>query len=339
MDPHGFMCKRQPDPAQVGYTTVDSSGAEAARKALELVGQLRKRLQMADGWFKTIKRVHLYFVRLKKDFQRNTRMLEASSESGSSSESYRYLSLREGGAGGGLEEYKLLEKILKEFGSLEDEDHDMLDGDSDGVRLGHGLDETSETGSAAIKSENMELAEGTPESASVRQERWNAINTVAAAAGRAEGGVGTPSMANGQVPNHYSHHLGSPTHATSAPTHSEFRAPYGSPQTSNQMNPPAQSYPPNPAESAQRASLNLHTQLGHPGAANTPQQSHAELASTHGPKWSPATKDAWLNNLETPFGGDDLAAFTQGGNWEDWVMQSKERNGGWLSAVWGGAGG
>ena len=221
---------------------------------------------MADGWFKTIRRVHLYFVRLKKDFQRNTRNLEASSESGSSAESARYRSLREGGSGGGLEEYKLLEKILKEFGSLEDEDQDMLDADSDGVaRLGHGLDETSESGSAAIKSETMDLAEGTPESASIRQERWNAINSVAAAA-RADGG----GMSNGQMHNHYQPHLASPTQTTSIIPHSEFRAPYGSPQTSNQVNPHAQSaYP----ESATRATITLQQQLHHHGVSTPDRKS------------------------------------------------------------------
>jgi hypothetical protein len=341
MDPDGYMCKcqvLQPD----GTYVVDSSGAEAARKALELVGQMRKRLKMADGWFKTIRRVHLYFVRIKKDFQRNTRALEASSESGSSTESYRNLSLREGGAGGGLEEYKLLEKILKEFGSLEDEDYDMLDADSDGAaRLGHGLDEHSEAGSAAVKSEAMDLVEGTPDSGVVRhsQDRWNAIN-LAATNQNADTGAGTASLStslsNGQrMPNPYQQHGASPTQSSTTMSHPDFRHPFGSPTTSNQPNPHVLTYPPNAAESAQRASLNLHEQLHHQAGVNTTQQAQTAHQQT---KWP--TKDAFLNSLQTHLGGDDLAAFVSGESWPEWAgMQTREQGFSWLSEVWGGANG
>ncbi|ORY15610.1 fungal-specific transcription factor domain-domain-containing protein [Clohesyomyces aquaticus] len=329
MDPNGYMCKRQPAPMQAGYTTQpDSSGAEAARKALELVGQMRRRLHMANGWFKTIRRVHVYFSRMKKDFARNTRALEASSESGgSSSDSYKNLSLREGGVGGGLEEYKLLEKILKEFGSLEDEDLEMPDADGENVasRLGQGIEDGSESGSAAVKSENMDLLDGTPDSASIRHERWNAINSVAAAA-RTDTGSLPPVVPNG-FQNHYGQQILSPTtHANSAPPPEGYSAPYIGPRTSNHQHLHAQPYPPNAAESAQRASVTLQQQLHHEitrGVPGPPSQPAL---------WSPATKETWLNNIDTRFGGDDWAAFTAGNDWQEWAHSSKPD--GWLTTVW-----
>ncbi|KAF2460968.1 fungal-specific transcription factor domain-containing protein [Lineolata rhizophorae] len=194
MDPDGYMCRDT------------NGGSEAARKALEIVGQMRRRLQMADGWFKTIERCHKYYMRMIKDFERNSRALETSSMSsgGETAEGQaRHLSLREGGLGGGLAEYKLLEKTLKEFGTLEDEDVEMENapGAETGVprarqRTG---DEVSEVGSAGVKSEAMDVHDGTPDSAGLRQERWNAINSVAAAANqqRAEAGGSSSAMGNG----------------------------------------------------------------------------------------------------------------------------------------------
>lgn len=352
MDPDGYMCKRQSHSNGSHAPSADRSGVDAARKALEIVGQMRKRLQMADGWFKTIRRVHLYFIRMKKDFYRNTRSLEASSESGNSPESYRHLSLREGGAGGGLEEYKLLEKILKEFGSLEAEDLDMPDADADTAasRLGQGLDEGSDAGSAAVMSEGMDITEGTPDSASVRQERWNAINSVAAAASqRAESGNGTPILSNGTMQtlgvhphaNYFQvrgqspqkHQLLSPTQSSAMAQHEQGGFNQGTPGQHQYGSPPtnpglAQAFP-GSTDQARQASLSLQQQL---------QPQHPPQQPTTTAAWSPATKEMWLNSLETRFGGDDVAAFVAGNSWEDWAGMAAREKGGWLSAVWGGSG-
>jgi len=80
----------------------------------------------------------------------------------------------------------------------------------------------------------------------------------------------------------------------------------------------------NPSDQARHASLSLQQQL-------QPSQQPSAL-------WSPATKETWLNNLETRFGGDDVAAFVAGNNWEDWAsITGNKEQGGWLSTVWGGA--
>ena len=72
MDPDGFMCTKAGPEAQgqaQPVKTGESKGFAAARKALEMVGQMRPRLQMADGWFKTINRCHKYMRRMKSDWQ------------------------------------------------------------------------------------------------------------------------------------------------------------------------------------------------------------------------------------------------------------------------------
>lgn len=332
MDPNGYMCKcqaEQPD----GTRVYNTSGAEATGKAVQLISQIRNRLKMAEGWVQTIKRVHHYFVRITKDFRRNTRALEASSESGSSNDSYRYLSLREGGAGGGLEEYKLFEKVLKEFGSLEDEDYDMVDATSEGTaRLGHDLDEHSEAGSAAIKSEGMEMVEGTPDSHLVghSQERWNAINSGVTTT--SQGADAPTSNGRMQQPHSYHQPVASPTQSTPM-SHPDFRLPFGSPTMSNQPNLHVLSYPPNAAESAQRASLNLQHTIHHQPGVDVAQQQAQTAAAQQQAKW--VTKDAFLNSLQTHLGGDDLAAFVAGDSWPEWVtMQTKEQGFSWLSEVW-----
>lgn len=76
-------------------------------------------------------------------------------------------------------------------------------------------------------------------------------------------------------------------------------------------------------EQVKRASLTLQQQL----------QSQQQQQET----WSADMKENWLNNLDTRFGGDDVAAFVAGNNWEDWALMAATAQGagGWLSAVWG----
>ncbi|KAJ9667435.1 hypothetical protein H2201_002303 [Coniosporium apollinis] len=338
MDPDGYMCKRYPSAnARTDEMTANdsASGAEAARKALELVGHMRPRLQMADGWFRTIRRCHTYFTRIKKDFRRNAKAL---ADSGHPPEYYRQLSLREGGVGGGLEEYRLLERTLQEFGNLQDED-DMPDAaDEDPVGLTRSMYDENEEGSAAVRSETMDLQEPAPDSAGLRHERWNAINTVAAAASANVPGL-TPSASTVSTPQSQSQ--SQYNISQSGVRYHQSGAPYTA-SPSNSLSTPATTIPhalpmyshifPTAQDSTQHASLSLQQQL-HPPA---PQPQPPPPTSAP-PSWS--EKENWLNNLDTRFGGDDIAAFVAGNNWEDWASSATNARGasGWLSAVWGGA--
>lgn len=135
-----------------------------------------------DRWFRTIHRVHRYYDKIIKDYKRNTQALAQSS--GSAHEGrprlHRQLSLREGGLGGGLEEFKLLEKTLQEFGVLEDEGSDIVDGEESVKGTGTSPDRTDsrEAGIAVVKDERMEGTEGGTETVATRQDGWAAVNTV-----------------------------------------------------------------------------------------------------------------------------------------------------------------
>ncbi|KAK4982734.1 hypothetical protein LTR50_007602 [Elasticomyces elasticus] len=366
MDPDGYMCSKPITNAQItsGQQHDGGHGAAAARKALQLIGRMRPRLQMADGWFKTIKRMHTYFNRIKKDYRKNIRTLAAcSSESEGSPVSTRRLSLREGGTGGGLEEYKLLERVLRDFGNLEDEDYEMKDAEhADRSKGTDGTFDESDTGSGAVKSEDEPMNDHT------RQERWHAINTVAAAASH------TP-MANPPVSKTdgaYSGQWQQPTMQSSAPSQqylqiNNFR-PYSAPQehlrgpsqgaippqsgspgsytasTTSQTSPSfdRNGYPYTPQSQAQYASQahsgfaalqGIHAYATSQSAANPSMQPPPQPQP---PVWDLAAKENWLNSLDTRLGGDDIAAFVDGGEWQDWVglAASQGFGGGWLSAVW-----
>lgn len=140
------------------------------------------------SWLRTIRRMHRYYDRIIKDYKRNTQALNegAGSDYHDRPSFRRHLSLREGGLGGGLDEYKLLEKTLKEFGVLEDEDLDMEDGDEGPRREATSPDETefSEAGSNAVKSEGPEGPGHGADNGAVRPDGWAAVNVVVPSAQR-----------------------------------------------------------------------------------------------------------------------------------------------------------
>lgn len=126
--------------------------------------------------------MHRYYDKIIKDYKRNTRPLIETSgpEYQGRPPLRRHLSLREGGLGGGLEEYKLLEKTLKEFGDLREEDVDSTDGEGHVRRGGMSPDgtEVSEVGSNAMKSDGPEGMGHVGDSAATRRDGWAAVNVV-----------------------------------------------------------------------------------------------------------------------------------------------------------------
>lgn len=156
----------------------DRSGFEAVSKALEMIGQMRSKVKMADGWFRTINRMYQYFRQLKRDYKRNVAAMENSSESESSPISTRHLSLREGGIGGGLDEFRLLERTLHDFGNLEDQ----IDATDNGRRPTSKQfdtlhDDAQSHSGTTVKSEEAETRAGAP-TQRASSGPWNAINAV-----------------------------------------------------------------------------------------------------------------------------------------------------------------
>jgi hypothetical protein len=311
MDVEGFMCKKSANTGQ------ENDGAFAARQALATIGMMRRRLKMADGWFRTIERVHKYFVRIKKDFRRNARAL---AENPSHGGQLGQLSLREGGHGGGLEEFKMIELTLKEFGSLEDHDVEMAD-----------APDVADSVISAVKTDAYNPQERSPpEGGAVRQDQWNAINNVSAS-----GPPTDSTITNGTHAAYSSNQLGTPSTSTS-PTASNGPRGQHHLATSNSTTSPVSPGPPygqshftpyNPTQPAQtqQASMNLQQQL-HPPPAPPPPP----------PPMTAEQTESWLQGLETGFGGEDVTAFVEGKDWQDWAsgMTGPLGVGGWLSTVW-----
>jgi hypothetical protein len=316
MDQEGYLCKKSGSGPQARQD--ESQGFEAARRAVEILGDFRKVMKMADGWLKTINRIHHYFKKIKKDFNRNT-----TSPAGEPlPHDPRNLTIREGGLGGGLEEYKLFEKALRDFGSLEDEDTEMADApELESARAPSSI----ASGSIAVKSEGMRLHESSPESASVRRDRWNAINNATAPGQPMEpttngasyftphaipSGQNTPSISNSGMPQQ------GPFNNASSGT-----SPLVSPATTYGH----PGFPPNPFSQKQ--------QPQNPNQLPPISQMHNQQP-LHQPQpaaWTPEQRDSWLKNLDTAFSGDDVAAFVEG------RAPGAQGFDGWLSAVWAGA--
>jgi hypothetical protein len=387
MDPRGQMCTQLVE--NQGGPPIESKGFEAARKSLEIIGQMRPRLHMAAGWFKTINKMHRYLRRMKKDFAKNTQANESASESGSSPVSSRQLSLREGGIGGGLDEYKLLERTLKEFGNLDDHDVEMADVNFSNKPLDNVYDDNSNSGTT-VKSEEGDRSllsdQAKPDGP------WNAINTAPGAGRQTPTSAPTsngvwrsyePLTASGpfstqthsappstymqpQVNNFrpiYQPHdaavpsgvrlpsLTSPSPGTRTASISSQPSAYHHHHASNASNawaahnpaygmqPPPQDYAsaPNTRLGGQQPMLNAMHAYPTPGSQVQPMGPPQHITENQ-QLYDPMAKEAWLTAVNTGLGGDDVAAFIDGGEMEDWASMAASRGfgQGWLSTVWGG---
>lgn len=384
MDPSGHLSTPKDQRGKAdGAVAHESKGFEASRKALEMLGQMQARLHMADGWFNTITRMHKYFRRMKKDYKKNIATIESTTSESDSPVSTRHFSLREGGIGGGLDEFKLIERTLKDFGNLENHDLEMTD-------VGHRppaapydaiYDDNSASGTT-VKSEDGDR-QPPPPSSEPRQAdsgHWNAINA-------APGSVAPNGRANNPAPPtngqfrpydayhrppqqpqappqqaHYAQQINNfrPTfshESTSAPppsltspgSHTATTASNPSPPFDRQNQPhtlftpagiPYTLHP--PPQSLYINGLSHPPQM--PGAAAYPTPGHMQQSMQPPPPmqevqqpWNHMEKEAWLQSLNTRFGGDDLAVFTEGGEVSDWAAMAA-RGGfdqSWLTTIWG----
>jgi len=144
----------------------------ATRLAVKTLTEMSSRLKMASGWTKMIKRMDAYFAGIIQDYNRNLPLHQKNHVKPISGE--RKLSLREGGNGGGLEEYKLLEKELKDFGSIEEEERNSTPTASD-------ITDSRASTSGPImtpnmKSETMQAMERLPAARSIFEGTWAAVN-------------------------------------------------------------------------------------------------------------------------------------------------------------------
>lgn len=330
MDHNGYM-------SSGADSKISAGGTEASRKALELIGQMRPRLKMADGWFKTISRIHSYYMRIKKDFRRNMKVMAAQGDSNAIEQLQKQLTLREGGGGGGADEWNLIRKTILEFGSLEDEDLEMQDAPALEKDM---ADVPVDTG--------RQSTTGSPDSNTVRQGGWASINVVpngltgghrASDASNSNAPAAVNGSHNAPASTGQEHGLKNPNLAS--PTSSEIATPrnalhgYGAQPSAASARAQPDTIGFASVEDARNASLNLQQQVN--SISQRPQQppTLSALVSAAQPVWTKEMEQEWLNSLETRFSADDIVAFVDGYDWQDWAgTASNNPNGGWLSTIW-----
>ncbi|KAI5868591.1 fungal-specific transcription factor domain-containing protein [Durotheca rogersii] len=102
----------------------DESTAEVFRRgsvalALATLNKMSTWLKMASTYVGILKHMDKYFETIKQDYHRYSSNGRAEQTT---------LRVREGGTGGGLEEYRPMSKTLKDFGFLQPEEHDHVEG-------------------------------------------------------------------------------------------------------------------------------------------------------------------------------------------------------------------
>jgi hypothetical protein len=278
-----------------------------ACKAINLVCIMRPRLRMAEGCFRSLGRLHRYFLRMKKELRANYKQ-DPSIQSKDFHSRASLLPLRMSD-----EEYKAFDLTFGKVGALlEAEDQEMPDAPAESPR--------DEGSVASVRNPGQ-----SPESSS-RSDRWNAINT--------PGSVGQPEVAgvNGTSTGYHSSQLSPSMTASTGPVPSPGsgqQAPGSSAPSPGMSLPgfgPGQlpSFPNWQTKSSAQAA-----QAQNPGSLLPLSQ---PLASS----WTAEQTDAWLMSLETVFGGDDVVAFVEGRDLKDLAGLSSgpHRAGGWLRLIW-----
>lgn len=341
-----------------------------ARRAVDILRDMRMRLKMARGWFRTLHRMHNYFAKVKHDARRQSRsrldLFDAIEP--------QTRQARE-------EEYKLLEKVFYEFGNVEDRLPEQNSGpfpvpstfnananananpnanaNNTNTEDGGASDRAtniSDSGSNAVRSPTGETSmslDGT----SGRRDSWVPINNSPGLPLPVPDKERRPSlpMPSGRIQSQspYSlpslqHHPDGPIFNTSpslpslgATTTSGQSQQYTSgPNTSNRLQ-PLGPWPPSrqPPYSHSLPPINATTPqnlplLPPPGSVNYSGSIAAAAAS---PPMTIDGDNIPANLFSTCLGGDDVLAFLEGSELEQWpgTVQCEMRSpAGWLDAIW-----
>lgn len=332
------------------------------RRSLDILREMRPRLKMASGWFRTLNRLHTYFVKVKKDFKMQARRSELNGSADGYDSANGIRPVRDCGFGGGLEEFKTLEKVFLEFGNLEDQVPEVGPLEEDGLGPVLSLSDRgvtlSETGSNAVISESGDSqVDGATQQ---RRESWVPVNNPPNMALPAPDSDRSrldldrrpslplpsrslPSQSHYSLPSIQHHNSISSTASPGLPS-------LTSPTTFNSAsaNQPPSQYPSNRLQPL-HSWVTLHQQTHPPSYPQSLPPINA--AGQHGfPMLPPpgsvgnSTSPAGLvldgvdYSMWSPsLGGDDVMAFLDGGSYERWQSICNCEVGyptGWLSAVW-----
>jgi hypothetical protein len=151
MDARRYMRGQSQDP---GSTGGDVQNKGDTGLTVKILGQMVLRLKMAKGYLKTIGKMHKYYDDIKNEYYSNIQQNRPLPVE-------QAMRIRFGGQGGGLEEYKVLEKELKEFGSLEDTDKNPPSDGSDTHDQTRSRASTNDIGpGSSVNGELMQGVEG-----------------------------------------------------------------------------------------------------------------------------------------------------------------------------------
>ncbi|ODH49803.1 hypothetical protein GX48_04031 [Paracoccidioides brasiliensis] len=185
MDQEGYVCSK---PGLTDVQGLSSQGQVDVRKAIEILGDMRPRLKMATGWFRTIHRLHGYYSKAIRDFKRGSRKQEmlptgCGAETDSRASNGRTYGVQEGRRyAGPFDEVKLLDQVFVDLGNAEDQVADINGPDEDGTTASANAVErgpTSDVGSNAVKSESGDGMESQGDGgAGARKESWVSVNSI-----------------------------------------------------------------------------------------------------------------------------------------------------------------
>lgn len=344
----------------------DHQGQVQARKALDILRDMRLRLKMARGWFRTLHRMHSYFSKVKKDVRRQSRSKFDMFADSMESQANGARSARDG-----FEDFKLLEKVFFEFGNVEDRLPENNNTEEDAIMATTTSDRAtniSDSGSNAVRSPTgeMSMAEAPLDGAGGRRESWIPVNNSPGLPLPLPDKERRPSLplppgrpVQSQSPyslpslQHHPHAPDGPLFNTPSPNLPSLgpaaSAAQSSPQqyTAGPGPPPNRLQPLNPWLPSRQApysqslpSINAATTstsvplLPPPGSVNHPMG-----AAAASPPMTVDGVDAVIPGavLSTNLGGDDVLAFLEGCDSEQnpGTMQPEAGSpAGWLSTVW-----
>lgn len=207
MDSHGYL-RRVNDTREEHVP----HGAEAARKVLEMVGSIRPRLHMAEGWLSTIKRAHKYFSRLRTSWFDSAPRMGIQGIQGREVWNDQSIATAQLHPPDAESTRVLFERALRELdGGDEDDDVEMSDAGGNGAQVGQAESDASsprvKPGGFVGNGGNMTASTTDQQQYAQQEERWNAINSVAAAASAftATTNPQTPTHAEQPVPSNSAH--------------------------------------------------------------------------------------------------------------------------------------
>ncbi|KKK25372.1 hypothetical protein ARAM_007121 [Aspergillus rambellii] len=346
-------------------------GQAQARQVLDILREMRPRLKMARGWFRTLNRLHSYFSKVKRDFRRHCRridmMIPDDLHSGNGIRPAREGGGGGGGAGGAFDEFKLLDKLFLDFGALDDQLPEGVGNDEDGPgAVSDRATNLSDAGSNAVRSEPGDVAEASLDGAGGRRESWVPVNSPGLALPGPDGerrpSLPLPPSRSLQSQSAFSlpslqHHPDGPLYTNSSPTLPSLgpAGAYGGP-LANSAPTSAQSGTGPPPSSTRLQPLN--SWLNSRSQAPPPPYSQSlppitSAAGTHhlpllpppgcvGPPAAspPMTVDGlegYNNMWASSLIGDDVLAFLEGCEYEQLPSTMSSETGvpaGWLSTVW-----